>query len=1088
MILGLQLVNASSGGILELSKRIAEISPEEKTQGLDLPANDTNQAQVKSEQLKQNLRRQRTYELKSLPDKYLRPVAISTNSSGTKPNITEANSDRYEITWSMKLPMFEWLNSQNIGGTTQTPATAPCAMASNEYPSGGPNQRNQIFPNWLNLYSIDLPLPAQSMSSDKIDGIPFQFNGIGCLIGYESGRNILGNRPQLASITQGGYDVSAGSELISGKAELNAAQAFSNLLDQANLDALADSQKVYRDTNPEAFTGTVSVNSLYKGDVSTTPAFQVAQDPTLKILHSRTTPQSIQIPYLLEALKSAFKLQHTLRTQTFAVNTKFIQRNNVGVQIEITKNIYDKQARTGGVLGQLQPLTVSFDDADINAELDKRIPSQSPKAYISFTPATRSEKAVLTFPWFGQIREIMRRYSLVESGRVETDINRVRQNRVNYLDPIMEAIKNTSLSTPAIGISAGGSFDVKRLLNNSNSSNPFVGSDLYNQMLASVRNDLIIYTCQDLDSLATAIDNLPNKPNLNGSDNNAKKSNLAQILRQTDCWDSIGDLKNPLQEFLCGQGLEAIYCQGYGTQADIGEICTPFDSSDVPNLEGGSGDTSLSASSPTVVRGSVTGKISQRHPAVDLAIGIGTPVRSIASCQVVYAGRTTAQSEAQYNLWYSSTVSTNPKTNPPVGVVSNEYQGFGNTILLQCPVSGGNLNNSFECERLPGEDWSGKRCIAAVYAHLNGISQGVVPGALVNRDQPLGVSGNTGNSLGPHLHFELRKKLRRNSFVAFTRSDGSGPTVYGFQDVDNPANDPNYIDPTCLLSGECKLSLSGAGFIPGAGGSIGNQVCAEPTTTGSIIVARNAPAADLTKIREEVNSNCGNNSNTCNYLRNGLDENYSQILGAILARTGDLKGNNPATGTGNPTYSIIKAVAEAVKAPPEKIAAHLHIENYGANQPNARITNRFNGNLDQVLHAEPNGYGCLGPGQFCPGTLQAYFHPTGRSYSGVLKCVQRLGFAYQDGDVIDPTYVGTAICATSSKLSNDKNSLYPDPDWSKGCCDQSGNFTSDSCPHFYAARRYFGGVNGVYGKAADETSNVCREDSLISKYKSEMAL
>jgi len=1079
MVMGLQLVNASSGGILELAKRIAEISPEEKTAGLDSPAGDATQAQAKSEQIKQNLRRQRTYELKSMPDKFLRPVAISTSSTGTKPTITEANSDRYDITWSMKLPMFEWLNSQNIGGTTQTPATAPCAMASNEFPSGGPNQRNQIFPNWLNLYSVDLPLPAQSMSSEKIDGIPFQFNGIGCLIGYEAGRNIIENRPQLSSITSGGYDFSAGSELISGKSELNAASAFSNLLDKVNLDALANSQKIYRDTNPEAFSSTVSINSLYQGDVSTTPAFLVDADSQIKVLHAQTNPQSIQIPYLLEALKSAFKIQHTLRTQTYGVNTKFIQRNNVGLQIEITKNIYDKQARSGGILGQLEPLTVSFDDATINAELNQSIPSQSPNGYISFRSATSSQKAVMTFPWLGQIREIMRRYSLVESGPVETDINRVRQNRANYLDPIMEAINNTSLSTPAVGLSAGGSFDVKRLLNSSGSSNPFAGGDLYTQMLSTVRNDLIIYACQDLDSLATTIENLPNKPSLNGADNNAKKGTLAQILRQTDCWDSLGDMKNPLQEFLCGQGLEAIYCQGYDTQTDIGEICTPFDSSDVPNLEGAA---TINALRPTEANGWISNRVSQDHPAIDWAIGKGTVVRAISQCTVVYANRTTQQSQNEYYLWFNTANSNAPRKDPN-GNPSDLYQGFGNTVMLECPVGGGNGSNSFDCQYSPGQ-----RCIAAVYAHLNGFAPGISPGVKVEVGRALGVTGDTGNSTGPHLHFELRKKLRAGSFVGFTRSDGTGPTVYGFQNPKNPQNDPNYIDPYCLFSGECKLALSGAGFIPGAGGSSGNQVCAEPTPTGSIIVARNAPAADISKIVERVQSNCNNDSNTCRFLLDNLDERYARIIGTIQARTGDINGNTRAASASNPTYSIIKSVAEALNMPPEKIAAHLHVENFGANQSNARIQNRFNGNLDQVLHAEPNGYGCLGPGQFCPGTLQAYFYPGGTSYSGVLKCVQRLGFAYQDGDIIDPTYVGTAICASASKLSNDKISRFADTGWEDGCCDQSGNFTPGTCPGYYAASRYFGGTSGIYGKAADETSNICREDSLITIYKGELAV
>lgn len=57
--------------------------------------------------------------------------------------------------------------------------------------------------------------------------------------------------------------------------------------------------------------------------------------------------------------------------------------------------------------------------------------------------------------------------------------------------------------------------------------------------------------------------------------------------------------------------------------------------------------------------------------------------------------------------------------------------GFGNLIVV-------NHGNGYE----------------TLYAHLSGIN--VVPGQIVNQGNVIGATGNTGNSSGPHIHFEIR--------------------------------------------------------------------------------------------------------------------------------------------------------------------------------------------------------------------------------------------------------------------------------------------------------------------------------------------
>lgn len=89
----------------------------------------------------------------------------------------------------------------------------------------------------------------------------------------------------------------------------------------------------------------------------------------------------------------------------------------------------------------------------------------------------------------------------------------------------------------------------------------------------------------------------------------------------------------------------------------------------------------------------------RNHNGIDLAVPVGTPVASSTSGEVVRAG------------W---------------------FDGYGNCIDV-----------------LHGED------ILIRYGHLSAINVSV--GQKISQGELIGLSGNTGNSTGPHLHFEIRE-------------------------------------------------------------------------------------------------------------------------------------------------------------------------------------------------------------------------------------------------------------------------------------------------------------------------------------------
>ena len=109
-------------------------------------------------------------------------------------------------------------------------------------------------------------------------------------------------------------------------------------------------------------------------------------------------------------------------------------------------------------------------------------------------------------------------------------------------------------------------------------------------------------------------------------------------------------------------------------------------------------DSAVSVPSGTPVNGVITQGYHSSHPALDFGIEVGTPVKSTMSGTVTYAG------------WND--------------------EGYGNLVIVD--------NGSYQ----------------TYYGHLESIP--VTVGQQVSSGEIIGLSGNTGNSTGPHLHYEIR--------------------------------------------------------------------------------------------------------------------------------------------------------------------------------------------------------------------------------------------------------------------------------------------------------------------------------------------
>lgn len=526
-----------------------------------------------------------------------------------------------------------------------------------------------------------------------------------------------------------------------------------------------------------------------------------------------------------------------------------------------------------------------------------------------------------------------------------------------------------------------------------------------------------LFYCADIDGLKSKLEQAY-------KDNTEAQALIRQINR-TDCIDTsfTGEI-DPTQQYLCDKGyLKGSLCAnvkgGDPTTGEPALICKPNDyNNDIPNdfpLNNNGNNTGNNTANSTgndvtvssgnfanpVRTGYKTQGYSLTHPGIDWGVKVGTPVFTVAGGTVLYAGVATGASKQQLGLYAS-----------PNG-------GYGNVVMVQ----------------------HGSYC--SVYAHLNSIN--VNRGQVLGTGQQIGLSGSTGNSSGPHLHFELRK-----------RCDGN----INYEHSSFASQSTQFVDPTCFFAGNCQLNIPVTPTTPiPVVEAPQPEICTinpditpvpiDPgTTTGGTV--------DFAALKEKILNVCKSPAQA-----DALDSVTTSK--SIIELSSSTRTNQGTFGANN-IFELIERVANQTCVPQAKLASHLHIEYYGASdsKASADIRNIYNGKSDQTALKEPNICGCVGVGQFCPTTASTYYHPNGSRYNDVYECVVKAsGMQYQYGQVLNPAYVGVSICgmATFLKAASGTGDTQCQA-WvdAAQCAQNDRDFIRNSgqCPNRRATQSYFG--------------------------------
>lgn len=261
-----------------------------------------------------------------------------------------------------------------------------------------------------------------------------------------------------------------------------------------------------------------------------------------------------------------------------------------------------------------------------------------------------------------------------------------------------------------------------------------------------------LFMCADLDKISKSLKAI----NYTGDAANNRDS-LVEFINFTDCIASKSHI-DPFQQWLCQSNyLEGIYCTNILQCIPFGED-SGSDGTPVSPIELAAG-TLIYPVPNRVTQNYIPGA----HPGIDWGVSVGTPVRATADGTVYY-----------FNV-----------NGDERGTSNGLYAGSG---LMEQALGSGNYGGLIVIDH---------GSFHSLYAHLSD-KVDLTPGQTIKQGTVIGYTGNTGNSSGPHLHFEIRREgcyryYDENCTVNPLRYLGEGQFTSGKTGAPSSTQDPECI-------------------------------------------------------------------------------------------------------------------------------------------------------------------------------------------------------------------------------------------------------------------------------------------------------